>query len=223
MLLSGRKLYNNGFPFVFSWPLSADSFSLQTSFQRVHFANVKEKTSESSTDTRRKSKPTGARKGPLLTGDESAPESGAKPANKTGHRSASSSITPGPTEAAAFTQHRLWPGQKRPWAVDETETPHSSDSAENSVQKRRRTTRDIPGGDEDVSDFIPVAMQKDDISDEVERRLQLKEERRRKLNAAPEKKRKRENWHSGEVIPAREENYQVGKRQKAITAADAES
>jgi hypothetical protein len=60
-------------------------------------------------------------------------------------------------------------------------------------------------------------MQKDDISDEVERRLQLKEERRRKLNAEPEKKRKRDSDHSRDIIPVTEDDLQVSKRQKADT------
>jgi hypothetical protein len=63
-----------------------------------------------------------------------------------------------------------------------------------------RTTREILGERDAVEDFVPVALQKDDISEEVERRLKLKEERRKKLSAEPEKKRKRDSTSSNNGV-----------------------
>ncbi|KAL3467776.1 hypothetical protein BJX64DRAFT_247441 [Aspergillus heterothallicus] len=59
--------------------------------------------------------------------------------------------------------------------------------------KRKRLDLVIPGDNEDVRNAIPVALETEDISDEVQRRLEIKEEqrRRRETEAKPEK-RKRE-------------------------------
>lgn len=106
---------------------------------------------------------------------------------------------PSPTtssgEASGSLPEKLWPGQKRTWTEEDSEAPETADR----LQKRQRTRRKIPGADEDVKDVTPVAMQTEDISDEVERRLKLKEERRRKWNSKLEKKRKRDSTPSGIV------------------------
>lgn len=57
--------------------------------------------------------------------------------------------------------------------------------------KRKRTDVAIPGADDDVQSAIPVSLETEDISDEVQRRLEIKEEQRRKRDSKPEK-RKRE-------------------------------
>lgn len=57
--------------------------------------------------------------------------------------------------------------------------------------KRKRTDVVIPGADEDVQGAIPVSLETEDISDEVQRRLEIKEDQRRKRDSKPEK-RKRE-------------------------------
>ncbi|KAL2864502.1 uncharacterized protein BJX67DRAFT_221428 [Aspergillus lucknowensis] len=63
--------------------------------------------------------------------------------------------------------------------------------------KRKRTGFTVPGDDEDVRDIIPVSLETEDISDEVQRRLEIKEEQRRKRDAGPEKrKRERDNLAS---------------------------
>ena len=88
--------------------------------------------------------------------------------------------------------------KKRSWDNEFSETPESTMglTASQSSRKRPRTTREIQGENDAVDDFVPVALQKDDISEEVDRRLRLKEERRKKLSAEPEKKRKRDSTSS---------------------------
>ncbi|KAL4916547.1 hypothetical protein BDW62DRAFT_202536 [Aspergillus aurantiobrunneus] len=57
--------------------------------------------------------------------------------------------------------------------------------------KRKRIDAAIPGADEDMQNAMPVSLETEDISDEVQRRLEIKEEQRRKRDSKPEK-RKRE-------------------------------
>ncbi|KAL2827866.1 hypothetical protein BJY01DRAFT_228892 [Aspergillus pseudoustus] len=59
--------------------------------------------------------------------------------------------------------------------------------------KRKRTDLVIPGDNEDVRNAFPVALETEDISDEVQRRLDIKDRqrRRRETDVKPEK-RKRE-------------------------------
>ncbi|KAF4987294.1 hypothetical protein F66182_16764 [Fusarium sp. NRRL 66182] len=92
--------------------------------------------------------------------------------------------------------------KKRSWDVDLSEGRESGIdyTVNQSSRKRPRTTREIPGQRDAVEDFVPVALQKDDISEEVERRLKLKEERRKKMSAEPEKKRKRDSTSSNNGI-----------------------
>lgn len=88
--------------------------------------------------------------------------------------------------------------KKRSWDSDLSEAQLSVDhrSTQSSSRKRPRTRTITPGANDAVEDFVPVALQKDDISEEVERRLKLKEERRKKSSAEPEKKRKRDSTSS---------------------------
>jgi hypothetical protein len=88
--------------------------------------------------------------------------------------------------------------KKRSWDNDLSEGRESSIdyTVNQSSRKRLRTSREISGEHDAVEDFVPVALQKDDISEEVERRLKLKEEQRKKLSAEPEKKRKRDSTSS---------------------------
>lgn len=48
----------------------------------------------------------------------------------------------------------------------------------------------MPGADQDVRDVMPVSLETEDISDEVQRRLKIKEEQRRKRDAKPEKRKR---------------------------------
>lgn len=92
--------------------------------------------------------------------------------------------------------------KKRSWDNDFSEGLESGIdyTINQSSRKRLRTTREVSGEHDAVEDFVPVALQKDDISDEVERRLRLKEERRKKMSAEPEKKRKRDSTSSNNGI-----------------------
>lgn len=92
--------------------------------------------------------------------------------------------------------------KKRSWDNELSEGRESSIdyTANHSSRKRLRTKREISGEHDAVEDFVPVALQKDDISEEVERRLRLKEERRQKLSAEPEKKRKRDSTSSSNGV-----------------------
>ncbi|KAL4948576.1 hypothetical protein BDW69DRAFT_189142 [Aspergillus filifer] len=56
--------------------------------------------------------------------------------------------------------------------------------------KRKRMDVTLPGADQDVQNFIPVALQTEDISEEVNRRLKIKDEMRRKRDAKPEKRKR---------------------------------
>lgn len=48
----------------------------------------------------------------------------------------------------------------------------------------------IPGANEDVQTAMPVSLDTEDISGEVQRRLKIKEEKRRKKEAKPEKRKR---------------------------------
>ncbi|KAL3432018.1 hypothetical protein BDV09DRAFT_187928 [Aspergillus tetrazonus] len=56
--------------------------------------------------------------------------------------------------------------------------------------KRKRVDMAMPGADQDVRDVMPVSLETEDISDEVQRRLKIKEEQRRKRDAKPEKRKR---------------------------------
>lgn len=65
------------------------------------------------------------------------------------------------------------------------------------TQKRKRLDVAIPGADEDVRHATPVSAETEDISEEVQRRLEIKEEQRRKRSSkATREKRKRESLES---------------------------
>lgn len=133
------------------------------------------------------------RKGPTRSaGKASATTSDSEAQNRNGRPSP---FTTSSGDTSGSVPEKLWPGEKRTWTEEDSEAPETADH----LQKRQRTKRKIPGADEDVKDVTPVAMQTEDISDEVERRLKLKEERRKKWNSKPEKKRKRDSTPSGIV------------------------
>ncbi|KAL4971492.1 hypothetical protein BDW66DRAFT_163647 [Aspergillus desertorum] len=56
--------------------------------------------------------------------------------------------------------------------------------------KRKRVDMAIPGANQDVRDVMPVSLETEDISDEVQRRLKIKEEQRRRRVAKPEKRKR---------------------------------
>lgn len=73
--------------------------------------------------------------------------------------------------------------------------PETLEPTTASTSKRKRTDRSRPDDDEDVRHVTPVSMETEDISEEVNRRLRIKEERRKKKDSKPEK-RKRESFDS---------------------------
>ncbi|KAH8429474.1 uncharacterized protein LDX57_007136 [Aspergillus melleus] len=56
-------------------------------------------------------------------------------------------------------------------------------------QKRKRVDVTLPGDDESVRNVTPVSMETEDISEEVQRRLKIKEEQK-KRKANPEKRKR---------------------------------
>ncbi|RJE21737.1 hypothetical protein PHISCL_05921 [Aspergillus sclerotialis] len=92
-------------------------------------------------------------------------------------------------------------------------------STPKSVPKRTRTGRSIPGDDEDVRNVTPVSMETEDISEEVDRRLRIKEERHRKKDAKPEK-RKRESMASNESTHSSPRGVSVKPRSKKTKPND---
>lgn len=70
---------------------------------------------------------------------------------------------------------------------------------ESRSQKRKRV--EILGNDEDLRNTTPVSAETEDISEEVQRRLLIKEEQRKKRSAKPEKrKRDRDSLLSNDGI-----------------------
>ncbi|KAL2829187.1 hypothetical protein BDW59DRAFT_142263 [Aspergillus cavernicola] len=62
--------------------------------------------------------------------------------------------------------------------------------AETQSSKRKRVDIPIPDADAEVRSAIPVALETEDISEEVQRRLKIKEVHRRKHDARPEKRKR---------------------------------
>ncbi|RAL04814.1 uncharacterized protein BO80DRAFT_461855 [Aspergillus ibericus CBS 121593] len=79
------------------------------------------------------------------------------------------------------------PGTKapRPVAVPSTRS-----------HKRTRLEKSIPGADEDAMNVTPVSVETEDISEEVQRRLKIKEEQRKKRGTSKADKRKRDSMTS---------------------------
>lgn len=113
--------------------------------------------------------------------------------------------------SASESHQNFHTGQKR------SRMDIDADTKSSGVEKRTRTKRAIPGANDDVSDYVPVALQKDDISDQVEQRLRLREEQRRvkrSLSAdEPGKKRKRDSGGTREV--ATKPDRAIRKRHRA--------
>lgn len=68
----------------------------------------------------------------------------------------------------------------------------TTDSAqENFSQKRKRLGSILSGNNDDMRSVTPVSMETEDISEEVQRRLEIKEEQRKKRGSGTSEKRKR--------------------------------
>ncbi|THC99950.1 hypothetical protein EYZ11_000529 [Aspergillus tanneri] len=69
------------------------------------------------------------------------------------------------------------------------------------AHKQKRLDVSLPGGDEDVRNVTPVSMETEDISAEVQRRLKLKEEQRKKRHSKPEKRKRGSLTSNGSTSP----------------------
>lgn len=115
------------------------------------------------------------------------------------HKPTSSSDTPLSTSASShhrgdgstLRQSRSKERRKRR-GRDEMDVAHDDDPFAGMLhsQKRKRVDATLPGYDESMSNATPVSMETEDISEEVQRRLRIKEEQRKKRNAKPEKRKR---------------------------------
>ncbi|KAK1147086.1 hypothetical protein N8T08_001825 [Aspergillus melleus] len=82
---------------------------------------------------------------------------------------------------------------------DEVNAVHNDDpSGMSRSQKRKRVDVTLPGDDESVRNVTPVSMETEDISEEVQRRLKIKEEQK-KRKANPEKRKRDSLASNGSV------------------------
>jgi hypothetical protein len=119
-------------------------------------------------------------------------------------------LVPGSKSAPGSLSCSLKTSQKRP--REDTAMPEVENNAMDPRQKRKKTKDAFPYNNDYPGSVIPISMLTEDISDEVERRLKLREERRRKRNAKPEKRR-RDSIDSSDVILS-SENPRKFKKQK---------
>jgi hypothetical protein len=124
-----------------------------------------------------------------------------------------------PSESHHFNQRS---SQKRSRGEEDTPIPEDEHGVTNALGKRKRTKDTLLGGDEDVETVIPISMQTEDISEEVERRLKLREERRRKRNSRPEKRR----WDgvdSSDIIQLYETTRKIKKQKLKAESSETSS
>ncbi|RDW79232.1 uncharacterized protein DSM5745_06084 [Aspergillus mulundensis] len=101
-------------------------------------------------------------------------------------KASSDSTTPRAEDGAARKRRKRHRISNEIELVDEPQQP----VLEVQSVKRKRVDMIIPGADEDVRNVMPVSLETEDISDEVQRRLKIKEEQRRKRDAKPEKRKR---------------------------------
>lgn len=112
------------------------------------------------------------------------------------------------------------PTRKRSRSNDENDgdfnSLNASQISRDHPSKRKRTSEIYQSAEEDIADIVPVSMRSDDISEEVERRLKLKEERR-KMKVDQQQRRKRLRVDQ-EYTPPSEGDFQAAKRVKHPTS-----
>ncbi|PYH69077.1 uncharacterized protein BO88DRAFT_487876 [Aspergillus vadensis CBS 113365] len=81
-------------------------------------------------------------------------------------------------------------------AAAENQDPLTARSLAVHSSKRKRIDEFIPGADEDIRRFSPVSVETEDISEEVQRRLKIKEEQRKRRGTSKVDKRKRDSLTS---------------------------
>ncbi|GFF33083.1 hypothetical protein IFM46972_03768 [Aspergillus udagawae] len=88
--------------------------------------------------------------------------------------------------------------------------------------KRKRLDLAIPGAEQEVADVMPVALETEDISEEVQRRLKIKEERRKKRDAKPEKRKRDSLASNGSASASSPGGVARPRKKKVKTISGAE-
>lgn len=109
-----------------------------------------------------------------------------------GNRTRSESTTPGDANSAATEKSNLFTGKKRARAEIEAINMTTDSAQENFSQKRKRLSSILSCNNEDMRSVTPVSIETEDISEEVQRRLEIKEEQRKKRGSSTSEKRKRD-------------------------------
>ncbi|PWY74965.1 hypothetical protein BO83DRAFT_436968 [Aspergillus eucalypticola CBS 122712] len=103
-------------------------------------------------------------------------------------------------------------------AAAENQDPLTARSLAVHSSKRKRIDEIIPGADEDLRRFSPVSVETEDISEEVQRRLKIKEEQRRRRETSKVDKRKRDSLTSnGSTSSARTGTKHTRKKARTGT------
>lgn len=88
--------------------------------------------------------------------------------------------------------------------------------------KRKRLDLAIAGAEQEVADVMPVALETEDISEEVQRRLKIKEERRKKRDAKPEKRKRDSLASNGSASASSPGGVSRPRKKKVKTSAAGE-
>lgn len=88
--------------------------------------------------------------------------------------------------------------------------------------KRKRLDLAIAGAEQEVADVMPVALETEDISEEVQRRLKIKEERRKKRDAKPEKRKRDSLASNGSASASSPGGVSRPRRKKVKTSGAGE-
>ncbi|KAI9930427.1 hypothetical protein ASPWEDRAFT_171055 [Aspergillus wentii DTO 134E9] len=139
---------------------------------------------------------------------------------QSGHLSSNSTQPSDAQATSAPHSTRLKEGKKRSRKSQEsmeidTNGPIYAHTEGVRKHKRKRLDLAIPGNDEDVRNVTPVSMETEDISEEVQRRLKIKEDRRKKRNAKPEK-RKRDSLASNGSVSSPGERTRPKKKKPKV-------
>ncbi|OJJ69653.1 hypothetical protein ASPBRDRAFT_46014 [Aspergillus brasiliensis CBS 101740] len=103
----------------------------------------------------------------------------------------------------------------------EDHDPQSARSLAVQSNKRKRMDEFIPGANEDIRHISPVSVDTEDISEEVQRRLKIKEEQRKRRGTSKADKRKRDSLTSnGSTTSTRTATKQPRKKARVGTMWD---
>ena len=107
-----------------------------------------------------------------------------------GKKTRSESTTPGDANTASTAKSNFSTGKKRARAENEA-TNMTTDSAQENFSQKKRLRSILSSNNEDMRNVTPVSIETEDISEEVQRRLEIKEEQRKKRGSSTSAKRKR--------------------------------